>query len=321
MTKREDEYRLETDGFIGYVDPVKDIAFVLYDGALTPQVTARAYEWLDTILAEREPARGSVFDFQRVTRVENSNISSAQRQSQTLNKNHDMSRIPVALIVNNEYKAQMMGLSLRMTPQQERKRVVRSIDEGFKFITTFQQSHQMPLSVPIVAADDASQPVTPDTTETAAVSVDFNVPHATAYFDTQTRVVEVTYYGHITGDVTRDVYGWMMGQAKIYGIETIRGGKFDFRQVTKFDNTNLRTVKQSSSNMNRAYDMSHIAVALITSTAAQEQMVSIGMQVTPQEQRKRLVRSAQEAYHFIDEYEQQYAKRIATSSVSTPEAD
>jgi len=58
--------------------------------------------------------------------------------------------------------------------------------------------------------------------------------------------------------------------------------------------------------------MNHVAVALIVSTLLQENMVRVAMKITPQEHRKRIVKSEEAARAFIDEWHQKLSKIQAT---------
>jgi hypothetical protein len=139
----------------------------------------------------------------------------------------------------------------------------------------------------------------------------FNSVGTSVYYDNERHCACITYYGIINPLVTSEVYANLASTIGVVGIETVRGSLYDFRHVTDFDNSNLNAVRRTSSNMNVNYDMSHIAVALIVGTTMQDSMVRMSMKITPQEERKRIVRSFAEAYRFVDEFQ---AKRTALST-------
>lgn len=279
---------LEQDNLFAHFDEVKRMAFIVYQNALTPQVTTVAYEWLNHLVETTTDIRACFFDFQQVRRFESSNITSAQRRSENLNREHDISKIPVALVVDNAYQEQMVKTTLKMSPQQDRKRIVRSYAEGFQFVQAFHDEHQHTF---------------PDITDELMLNID----GASIWYDRTTDFMRINYYGVITPQTTFDVYSKMIENIGIIGdVKKVRAGLFDFRQVNAFDNTNLRTVQRSSQTMNTSYDMNHIAVALIVGNVRQERMVITAMKVTPQEARKRVVFSFADAHRFIEEF---HAKR------------
>jgi len=139
------EMRIEAEQFSAYYDEQERILFVTYSGIVTPDVTAQFYSWLIQSLAERpeivETARGSVYDFRKVARFENKNLTAAQRESQNLNQRFDLTSIPVALIVGSMYQEQLLRVTMQIQPGQERKRIVRSVDEARAFFAEFHRKH------------------------------------------------------------------------------------------------------------------------------------------------------------------------------------
>jgi hypothetical protein len=135
------EMRIETEQFSAYYDENEQILFVTYSGIMTPDVTAQFYTWLLQSLAERpglvETARGSVYDFRKVARFENKNLTAAQRESQNLSQRFDVSHIPVALIVGSLYQEQLLRVTMQIQQGQERKRIVRSVDEALAFFNEY----------------------------------------------------------------------------------------------------------------------------------------------------------------------------------------
>jgi hypothetical protein len=124
-------------------------------------------------------------------------------------------------------------------------------------------------------------------------------PQMIAYFDDETGIVHVTYRGILSPDVTAQVYKWMMESVQQLDVKQIRGGIYDFRQVTDFNKGNLATANRESRSFNVKVDVSSVPAALIVSTLFQEQMVKISMQITPGQDRKRIVKSMDDAITFI----------------------
>jgi hypothetical protein len=134
--------RFDTDNFSAYYDTDPRILFVTYRGVLTPQVTVQFYQWLGKTIQNRPElvaeAFGSIFDFRQVTEFDNRNLTSAQRQSQQVNTQIDLSHHPVAMIAGSMLQEQILRLELKISPQQTRKRIVRSEEEALAFINSFQ---------------------------------------------------------------------------------------------------------------------------------------------------------------------------------------
>jgi hypothetical protein len=126
------------------------------------------------------------------------------------------------------------------------------------------------------------------------------LPNVHAYVDVEQQIGYVIYRGKLTQEATAQVYKWMMDLFKKYGVQIVRGGIFDFREVTEFERNNLSAVQRRSRELNTAADFSATPIALVVSTLIQEQMVRVGQQVTPQQDRKRIVRSVEEGLAFIN---------------------
>lgn len=136
--------RLEEKQVTAYYDPEARILHVIYRGILSPEVSARFYHWLGAAIArfpeEVNRARGSIFDFREVTQFDNANLTSAQRESKTLNQQGDFADHPVAMLVGNNTQEEFVRLTLMITPGQKRKRIVFSPEEALVFIDLFHRN-------------------------------------------------------------------------------------------------------------------------------------------------------------------------------------
>jgi hypothetical protein len=133
--------RIDTDHFSAWYDDEQQILHVVYQGVLTADTTAQFYRWLGEVI-QRCPqdvvrAKGSIYDFRGVTGFDSRNLTSAQRQSQQLNNKADMSGHPVALLVDSYLQEQILRVELKISPQQDRKRIVHSEEEAYAFIASF----------------------------------------------------------------------------------------------------------------------------------------------------------------------------------------
>ena len=126
-----------------YYDEERLLLRVKYRGVMTPAVTAEFYGWLvSAIKAHPEKvghARGSIYDFRDVTEVVNSNISSTARQSEQVNQQIDLHNHPVAIITRDAVQSALLTVTMRLSGQQDRKRIVRTEQEAIAFIDAFHQ--------------------------------------------------------------------------------------------------------------------------------------------------------------------------------------
>ncbi len=124
----------------------------------------------------------------------------------------------------------------------------------------------------------------------------------TVYFDEATSIAWAIYRGPMTASLTIRAYQAMAEIVSVIGAEAIYGAIFDFREVTNFESYTLSTVMRESKKANMKFDFSHVPVALLVGSGLQEQMVRVTLKVSPQDFRKRIVRSEAEAKAFIDEW-------------------
>lgn len=274
---------LEQDNLFCHYDDLKKLIFVTYRKSLTPKLTAQAYEWVRSLAPAQDEIRGAIFDFRDVRHFESSNFSTSQRESTELTRQFNLDAYAVALIVSNTYQERLVATTIKITPQQERKKIVYSYEDAFKFVRDYDaklgREHQ-PSQDPLILDSDG----------------------ASVYYDEEAHSGRITYYGVVTMQVTADVYARIYQMGMKYDIKTVRGGVFDFRHVTEFDNSNLRTVQRTATNLKQSFDMSNIATPLIVGTISQERMVLTAMKVTQDEKRKKIVYNYTEALNFIQHF-------------------
>ncbi|MCI0709918.1 MAG: hypothetical protein L0154_07120 [Chloroflexi bacterium] len=136
--------RLETDFVSGYFAEDENILYVTYRHALTPSVTNSMYRWLGRIIkdAKNDISRsiGSIYDFSDVDNIDLADFMNAQVQSVSINVKIDLSKHPVALIVKSEHQEEYVRMLMGVTPQENRKRIVYSVDEAKSFIQEFHEN-------------------------------------------------------------------------------------------------------------------------------------------------------------------------------------
>lgn len=129
---------LNTESASVYYDVDKHHLFVTYYGAVTPVVTADVYATIAAVMEQYiESVRAGIFDFRHVSGFENANLTTVRRTSSNLNANYDMNHIAVPLIVGTAIQERMVMVSMKITPQEERKKIVHSDAEALKFIEAF----------------------------------------------------------------------------------------------------------------------------------------------------------------------------------------
>lgn len=136
-----DQFSVETEKFSAHYDINTCLLNVAYHGILSPAMTTEFYKWLGSMMRDYPEhvmkARGSIYDFHDVTEFENSNLTTASRQSQQLNMRTDLKNHPVALVVKNKLQEQILRLAMKITPHDERIRIVWSMEEATNYINDF----------------------------------------------------------------------------------------------------------------------------------------------------------------------------------------
>lgn len=132
------------------------------------------------------------------------------------------------------------------------------------------------------------------------------------FFDEETRILRVKYRGMVTAQVTRDVYGWIgrLIMSAHGNINLALGSIYDFREVTQFDSLTLSTTQRGSQTVNRDAELRYHPVALIVKTPFQREYVRLTMKVSPQEDRKKIVETPEDAEAFIVEFCEKYREFI-----------
>lgn len=137
-------------------------------------------------------------------------------------------------------------------------------------------------------------------------------PRASAYYDKDTQIVFVTYQGELTADDSSTVYTWLNKLIQDVGIENIYGEIFDFRQVTEFMRDNLMDARKKSRGLNLRNPVQQFPVAMIVKDFYQEEILRGPMQNVPENIRKRIVQTPEEARAFLDEWHTQRTQQAET---------
>jgi hypothetical protein len=123
------------------------------------------------------------------------------------------------------------------------------------------------------------------------------------YYDDASEILFITYHGLVSGDISSKVYAWL-GRLIQQGNDptAARGSVYDFRDVKDFVLGNLTTTHTRSQSLNTKVDITNHPVALIVGNMYQRVTIKTTMNITPQQKRKRIVESMEEALAFIEEW-------------------
>ena len=122
---------------------------------------------------------------------------------------------------------------------------------------------------------------------------------ATASFDAETRIAMITYSGQLTAEASAAVYEWLNDLIRTLGSKEVYGEIFDFRMVTEFMPDNLMDARKNSRRLNLRQEAQSIPVAMIVKDFYQEEILRGPMQNVPENVRKTIVKSVEEAYDFF----------------------
>ena len=124
---------------------------------------------------------------------------------------------------------------------------------------------------------------------------------ASTQFEERTKILIVRYRNELTAESTQQVYGWMFDAIRKVGL-IARGVIYDFSDVKRFTRKNMSVTQKSSLTMNAKVDLSSIPVAMVAKNIMQEQHLMIIMNATPDQSRKKIVKSIEEGVRFIEDF-------------------
>ncbi len=126
--------------------------------------------------------------------------------------------------------------------------------------------------------------------------------NVSAYYDMEAQIAFITYRNEVNPATTKLAYEWIGKSAAVAGITNVRGGVFDFREVTKFGGYNFTVVRQERQKVKAKHDFSHIPTALIVKNLFQERMVMISLKITEKSERVKIVEDMESALDFIQDW-------------------
>lgn len=121
--------------------------------------------------------------------------------------------------------------------------------------------------------------------------------NVTCYYDEATGIAHVVYRGQLDATASAVAYDWLALVNETVGVPY--GEVFDFREVTEFLQDNLMEARKKSRRRNLRRDVHQFPVAMIVKDPYQEEILRGPMQVVPENPRKAIVHSPEEAIAFI----------------------
>lgn len=126
--------------------------------------------------------------------------------------------------------------------------------------------------------------------------------HVTAYYDSDTRIIHIRYHGLIDAQTPTEAYGYIHRVIETVGFDNIYGQIFDFREVVEFSTDNLMEARKKSRRLNMRRATQRLPVAMIVKDFYQEEILRGPMQNVPENQRKAIVTSMDEALQFFEQW-------------------
>ncbi|MCU0480514.1 MAG: hypothetical protein MUE54_04795 [Anaerolineae bacterium] len=137
---------LHTPNIDGFFDETSRILRVTYRGVMTAQVTRDVYAWIGRLIVAADGnvnlALGSIYDFTDVTQFDSLTLSTTQRSSQAVNRDAELRYHPVALVVKTPFQREYVRLTMKVSPQEDRKKIVDNLDDAQAFIVQFCEKYR-----------------------------------------------------------------------------------------------------------------------------------------------------------------------------------
>ncbi|MCI0712881.1 MAG: hypothetical protein L0154_22180 [Chloroflexi bacterium] len=134
---------MEHDGLDAYYDDSLKLARVTYPSELNARTTIRMYRWFEemTAVVGLSNVKGGLFNFCAVTHFHPNNLRAAQRESKKINEKMDLKYFANAFIVQDLRQEQMVRISMKLTQNSDRLRIVHSEHDGIQFIENWHKKH------------------------------------------------------------------------------------------------------------------------------------------------------------------------------------
>ncbi len=123
-----------------------------------------------------------------------------------------------------------------------------------------------------------------------------------AHFDEESNIAFIRYSGILGADESNAAYRWLAVLLEAVGVENVYGEIFDFTAVKQFQPENLVDAKKNSRKLNLRVNIHETPVAMVVRDAVQEEILRGPMRNVPENKRKRIVYSEEEALAFFKEW-------------------
>lgn len=127
---------LQTERAVTEYDEDERLLIIRYFNELDGETTRLVYNWFINAITGVDPGdvRGVIYDFSEVKRFTASNLTETRKGSLDLNARVDLSQIPIALVAKTVLQEQHIHISMKTTPNEERKAIVRDIHQARQYI-------------------------------------------------------------------------------------------------------------------------------------------------------------------------------------------
>ena len=134
---------LDAEQIKAVYDDTSRLMRVTYFGDLAEETPQLFYKWLDQLheAIGIKNVHGAIFDFRKMTKFHESNLSSTVKESRSANRNIDMSHLPVVFWVQSAYQEEIARILIKLTPQKNRRTFARSEEEALAFIEAWHREH------------------------------------------------------------------------------------------------------------------------------------------------------------------------------------
>lgn len=129
-----------------------------------------------------------------------------------------------------------------------------------------------------------------------------NERQVTAHYDEEQRIAYVAYSGILEAGASSAAYQWLADLIEAIGVESLYGEIFDFTAVRQFQPDNLIDAKKNSRKLNLKVNIHDTPVAMVVRDAVQEEILRGPMRNVPENKRKRIVYSEEDALAFFQEW-------------------
>ena len=134
---------IKGNNFITRYDEDKNVLYGIFGAEATGESTVLLHMAMLRIIREQgiSQLHGIQYDLRRVDNFSRDNMAAMQREIFRLNRRHDISKVPVAYVVNSEMQEQIANMVIQMTPDKDRSEIVFSTAEAYAYFADWHEQH------------------------------------------------------------------------------------------------------------------------------------------------------------------------------------